>query len=182
MTCNECIHKAVCYRVDSVPSDYARTCGDFVSDCKALEQEPCEDMVHVETLHQVMWERDIAIRQLKELGYEFGQKIEPCEDAISREDAKEIIAKNDKTDGTVPIFTGKIVQQMLDSLPSVTPSRKTGHCKDCKYFEYDSVAKVDGVPLIVAHEICSKWGDGCKTKEGGYCFLYEPQERSEEQA
>lgn len=53
---------------------------------------------------------------------------------------------------------------------------RTGHCRDCKYFEYDSVAKVDGIPLIVAHEICSKWGDGCKTKEDGYCFLFEPQE------
>lgn len=53
---------------------------------------------------------------------------------------------------------------------------KTGHCKDCKYFEYDSVAKVDGVPLIVAHEICNKWGGGCKTKEDGYCFLFESQE------
>lgn len=48
---------------------------------------------------------------------------------------------------------------------------KTGHCKDCKYFEYDNVAKVDGIPLIVAHEICTKWG--CKTKEDGYCFLFE---------
>ena len=53
---------------------------------------------------------------------------------------------------------------------------KTGYCKDCKYFEYDSVAKVDGIPLIVAHEICNKRGDGCKSKEDGYCFLFEPQE------
>ena len=53
--------------------------------------------------------------------------------------------------------------------------RIIGHCKDCKYFEYDSVAKVCGIPLIVAHEICSKWGDGCKTKEDGYCFLFEPR-------
>ena len=53
---------------------------------------------------------------------------------------------------------------------------KAGHCKDCKYFEYDSMAKVDGVPLIVAHEICQRWGDGCKTSEDGYCFLFEPQE------
>jgi hypothetical protein len=53
---------------------------------------------------------------------------------------------------------------------------ETGHCKDCKYFEYDSVAIVDKIPLIVAHEICSRWGDGCKTKEDGYCFLFEPQE------
>ena len=53
---------------------------------------------------------------------------------------------------------------------------KIGHCKDCKYFEYDSVAKVGDIPLIVAHEICLKWGNGCKTKEDGYCFLFEPQE------
>lgn len=52
---------------------------------------------------------------------------------------------------------------------------KTGHCRECKYFEYDSVAKVNGIPLIVAHEICSRWGDGCKTTEDGYCFLYEPK-------
>lgn len=52
--------------------------------------------------------------------------------------------------------------------------QKIGHCKDCKYFEYDSVANVDGIPLIVAHEICSKWGGGCKTKEDGFCFLFEP--------
>ena len=56
---------------------------------------------------------------------------------------------------------------------------KTRHCKDCKYFEYDSVANVDGITLIVAHEICSKWGDGCKTREDGYCFLFEPQESEE---
>ena len=49
-------------------------------------------------------------------------------------------------------------------------------CKNCKYFEYDSVAKVDGIPLIVAHEICKRWGDGCQSKEDGYCFLFESQE------
>lgn len=49
-------------------------------------------------------------------------------------------------------------------------------CKDCKYFEYDSVAQVDGIPLIIAHEICKKWGEGCKTDENGYCFLAEQKE------
>lgn len=53
---------------------------------------------------------------------------------------------------------------------------KTGHCKDCKYFEYDSAVKVNGIPFIVAHEICSRWGDGCKTREDGYCFLFELKE------
>ena len=66
---------------------------------------------------------------------------------------------------------------ILRELPPVM--QKSGKCKNCKYFEYDSVAKVDGVPLIVAHEICNKWGDGCKTMEDGYCFLFEPQESEE---
>ena len=65
----------------------------------------------------------------------------------------------------------------VEQLPSIKPQEpKTGHCKDCKYFEYDSVANVDGVPLIVAHEICNKWGNGCKSREDGYCFLFEEKE------
>lgn len=48
-------------------------------------QEPCGEIVSLEAFKQVMWERDIAIEQLKELGYGFGQKIEPCGDAISRQ-------------------------------------------------------------------------------------------------
>ena len=68
-------------------------------------------------------------------------------------------------------------KEALDmAIKALEQEPKTGHCKYCKYFEYDSVAKVDGIPLIVAHEICSRWGDGCKTKEDGYCFLYEPRE------
>lgn len=37
-------------------------------------QEPCEDMVSRGVFEQVMWERDIAITQLKELGYGLGEK------------------------------------------------------------------------------------------------------------
>lgn len=54
-------------------------------------------------------------------------------------------------------------------------------CKNCKYFEYDSVAEVNGIPLIVAHEICKRWSGGCQTKEDGYCFLFEPQESEVEE-
>ena len=61
--------------------------------------------------------------------------------------------------------------EMARTIRLGTPRLK---CKDCKYFEYDSVVTADGIPLIVAHEICSKWGDGCKTSEDGYCFLFEP--------
>jgi len=135
-------------------------------------------------------------------------KIEPCEDAISRQ------AVLDKAyaygNGLEP--EGYCVEvEDIQALPSVNPQKpkycdrnicikneyngigcdecevtksrepKIGRCKDCKYFEYDSVARVDGIPLIVAHEICSMWGDGCKTKEGGYCFLFEPKESEDKE-
>lgn len=45
---------------------------------KALEQELCNDTVSRGVFEQVMWERDTAIEQLRELGYELGQKIEKC--------------------------------------------------------------------------------------------------------
>ena len=66
------------------------------------------------------------------------------------------------------------ISKELDGLSVAIPN-KVGHCKDCKYFEYDSIAKVDGIPFIVAHEICNKYG--CKTKEDGYCFLWKGIER-----
>ena len=49
-------------------------------------------------------------------------------------------------------------------------------CKDCKYFTLNLVGNVDGVPLIVAHEVCSFWGDGCKTSQEGFCSYGERRE------
>lgn len=95
---------------------------------------------------------------------------EPREDAISRQAVLDMMQMR---------MSGKELYKAVYDLPTVTPRPKMGRCKGCKYFEYDSVAKVDGIPLIVAHEICKKWGDGCKTKEDGYCFLFEPQVESE---
>lgn len=53
-------------------------------------------------------------------------------------------------------------------------------CKDCKYFEYNHTEVVDGVPLILAHEICAFWGGGSKTSENGYCSFGERKEQSDE--
>lgn len=74
-------------------------------------------------------------------------------------------------------FTG-FKEEIIDSACNriLEQEPKTGHCRECKYFEYDSVAELDGMPLIGAHEICLRWGNGCKTKEDGYCFLFDPQE------
>lgn len=112
---------------------------------------------------------------------------EPCEDAISRQAVLSKIIEvcfskewlqfrvNNGSNGQRDFLINYIEQ-----LPSVTPQQKIGRCKDCKYFEYDSVAKVDGMPLIVAHEICKRWGGGCKAKEDGYCFLFEPKMQEDE--
>ena len=102
---------------------------------------------------------------------------EPCEDAVSKQGAIEAfqIFREYESNRSNKEWVDRI-ETVLNQLPPVTPQPKTGHCKDCKYFEYDSVAKVDGILLILAHEICSRWGKGCKTKEDGYCFLFEPQE------
>lgn len=52
-------------------------------------------------------------------------------------------------------------------------------CRDCKHFELDHWEKANGIPLIVAHEICMKWGDGCKTSPDGFCFMAEKKEESQ---
>jgi hypothetical protein len=97
---------------------------------------------------------------------------EQTEDAISRQAVDEAIYDYSRS---CDVNYAQIMEY-IDKIPSVNPQPKTGHCKDCKYFEYNSAAKVDGIPLIVAHEICKRWGDGCKTSENGYCFLFEQQE------
>lgn len=45
-----------------------------------------EDYVSLGVYKQVMWERDIAIEQLKELSYSFGEKIRTSNDCVSRAD------------------------------------------------------------------------------------------------
>ena len=48
-------------------------------------------------------------------------------------------------------------------------------CRDCKYFELNHFDNMNGIPLITAHEICTRWGDGCKTDSNGFCFLAEQE-------
>lgn len=85
------------------------------------------------------------------------------------------IRYRDMSDGRVPAgvwytFMDDIQKQStVDAIPVI-------RCKDCKYFELNHLENVNGIPLIVAHEICTKWGDGCKTTSDGYCFLAERKE------
>lgn len=107
-------------------------------------------------------------------------KEEPSGDVISRQAVLEQTYNWSKDEFLRVANPFHYLRKRINSLPPVTPQPKIVHCKDCKYFEYDSVAKVDGIPLIVAHEICNKWGDGCKTSEDGWCFLAEQKESENE--
>ena len=97
-------------------------------------------------------------------------------DLISRQaaiDAVERAKTARSADGE--IFCAKINAQMnIQHLPSV--QSEIVRCKDCKYFALNYVENVDGLPLIMAHEVCSFWGDGCKTSQEGFCSYGERKE------
>lgn len=102
------------------------------------------------------------------------RKEKKMDDLISRQAAL-ALAK----DIFVPIKDGTVYrhrcidpQQIMD-LPSAQP--EIIRCRDCKYFELDHFEKVGGfpIPIIVAHEICMKWGEGCKSSIDGWCFMAE---------
>lgn len=50
-------------------------------------------------------------------------------------------------------------------------------CRNCAHFETDHMELVDGIPMILAHNICTRWGDGCATSPDGFCFLAEGKEQ-----
>lgn len=44
-------------------------------------------------------------------------------------------------------------------------------CRECRFYEQDVIRVVQGIPIIVAHHLCKKWGQGCMTEPDGYCFM-----------
>ena len=133
-------------------------------ECEKAEQEPCGDEIC-----PCEDETKECIENCFECEYSSFYKGKTCEDTVSRQAVLDLLENTNN---------GWIINE-VEQLPSVQLKAKTGRCKECQYFEYDSVAKVDGVPLIVAHEICNKWGDGCKTSENGYCFMFEQKGEQE---
>ena len=82
----------------------------------------------------------------------------------------------------------EIIRRAIQTAPTVD-AVPVIRCKDCKHFEYDhfdvvyfptETGEAERVPLITAHEICTRWGDGCKTDQNGFCFMAERKERNEE--
>ncbi len=119
-------------------------------------------------------------------------RAELCEDTISRKHLlSEIDAlmqspwfNNGKDDDTFTHYAyverKEAVEVVRDLCVKAEPpvSPKPRLCKYCKYYERDHFSKIEinNMPLITAHEICMKWGGGCKTREDGYCHMFEPKE------
>ena len=88
---------------------------------RASEKKPSK-CVSLGVYEQVAWERDVAIEQLKELGYSFGEKIKTSDDCVSRQAVIDLINADWKYEG---------LELSINELPPVTPTH--GTCKDCKY-------------------------------------------------
>lgn len=126
---NEELIQSIQNHIDSGVGEYERY-GLTLDECrqviKALEEQP-------NSLEQIKWERDTAINQLKELGYGFGEKIEKCEDCISRKAAKvsiqrkidEVVSKDGSYDYGMKQYIGGLLTAKIaisrNNLPSVTP-------------------------------------------------------------
>ena len=93
---------------------------------KALEQTD-EDYNYKALWNIFKKERDIAIGQLHELGYEFGEKIRTDEDCISREELYKAIDELKTICGTGTVEKAVTenniswLKSKIDKLPSVTP-------------------------------------------------------------
>ena len=130
--------------------------------------ETLEEMIEWGDSYEVDYDAcKIAIEALRQ---------EPCDDAISREAALDVIAETDVTNGTEPVFTGKQVQALIRDLPSVRPIRLRGHWI---LDETDNSITCDKCGCLI-------WANDISNGEAYYCpncgaKMVEPQE-SEEQA
>lgn len=68
--------------------------------------------------------------------------------------------------------TGKDVAGYIEHLPAADVVEVV-RCRECKHFHLNAWGTSNGVPLVVAHEICDFWAGGCKTNQDGYCAVGE---------
>ena len=102
-------------------------------------------------------------------------KREPCDDAINREDALMCLTGEIKETDTIETIIARIVRR-IRKLPPVNPT-KTGHCKDCKWWKDSNGTYCRGVHAESKCPINRK-----EVYEGnGYCYMFEPQERSDKE-
>lgn len=94
------------------------------------------DMVSRKVFEQVMWERDVAINQLKELGYGLGEKIRTDDDAISRQAYIKRFKKWGYSEFGRKMDNEELAIRVAMSLPSVNPQEPIDYKA-----QYESFAK-----------------------------------------
>ena len=121
MTREEAIayYKKLAIRIKGIIADEDETHKDRFSQTleatnMAIQALQTENTISLGVYKQVRWERDIAIEQLEELGYSLGEKIEHCEDAVSRQAVFDILNRSEwKTPEELEVF------ELVKKLPSV---------------------------------------------------------------
>ena len=126
---------------------------------KALKQEPGNDTVSLGVFEQVRWERDVAIDQLKQLGYELGEKIRISDDAVDRQAVLDIDFRR------IILTTAKpaeMIEQKVKALPSVNPQSRIGH-----WIEDEYEMEVRCSECGEENDECSKYCPNCGSYNGG---------------
>lgn len=80
-------------------------------------------------------------------------------DLIDRQAAIEEVARRDTTDGTVKVFSGREIIEILNGLPSVQPERQWETCFDCPLSH--SCPKIRGCTNDEAVEYASSVPNDC---------------------
>lgn len=179
--------------VDPVTKEQRKLIDDtFDNAIKALE--PCDDAISRQAVLDLIEHYNSDGLGSVFYGYEEGLKfantvnklppVNPhvsCEDAVSRQAVDTLVDELARaiSDERCCISRGRstatIMQDILE-LPPVNPQEpKTRHCKDCKWWKDSDGAFRRG---IGAESQCPM--NRIEVYEGnGYCYMFEPQERSE---
>ncbi len=98
---------------------------DNICCCNSYQSKLPDNTVSEGVYEQVAWERDVAIEQLKELGYGFGEKIRYDDDAVSRKEVLRMIDYINVHNAITPYKSvGAITEHLMriaKGLTTVTP-------------------------------------------------------------
>ena len=76
----------------------------------------------------------------------------------------------------LPFLENIKLGKIINDAPTID-AEQVVHCRECRYFKKDWWHKRGGV--IVAHEVCEFWGNGCKTEENSSCSYGERGRKNE---
>ena len=148
------------------------------------DEKLSQDVVSLGVYRQVAWERDIAISQLKDLGYDLGEKLR-YDDTISRqmaidavEESRRLNHHKDGKEACAHEYEHRHFLKILLELPSIMP--EIIHCQDCKHFIRDDVEELTpyGFYNTYFHAFCDKhWnkeqGEYIDVNVDDYCSFAE---------